>query len=94
MPGAIWKLREPEHYLFCYVPRPGNAPAKQDAIGILARSGEGARAQVGTLRERRAAFSGPESRSINLSTHLHRSLKEDRIVHEWCELRCTITLLS
>ena len=28
---------EPEQYLFCYVLRPGNAPARQGAIGILSR---------------------------------------------------------
>lgn len=28
---------EPDQYLFCYVLRPGNAPAKQGAIGILDR---------------------------------------------------------
>ena len=35
--GFITFNREPDQYLFCYVLRPGNAPAKQGAIGILDR---------------------------------------------------------
>ncbi|HET7057733.1 MAG TPA: IS1380 family transposase [Nitrospiraceae bacterium] len=35
--GFISFNREPEQFLFCYVLRPGNAPAKQGAIGILDR---------------------------------------------------------
>ncbi|MGH8326298.1 MAG: IS1380 family transposase, partial [Steroidobacteraceae bacterium] len=35
--GFLTFNREPEQYLFCYVLRPGNAPAKQGAIGILER---------------------------------------------------------
>jgi hypothetical protein len=37
MAGFITFNHEPEQYLFCYVLRPGNAPAKQGAIGILER---------------------------------------------------------
>jgi hypothetical protein len=37
MAGFVSFNREPEQYLFCYVLRPGNAPAKQGAIGILDR---------------------------------------------------------
>jgi hypothetical protein len=37
MAGFITFNDEPEQYLFCYVLRPGNAPAKQGAIGILDR---------------------------------------------------------
>lgn len=35
--GFISFNREPEQFLFCYVLRPGNAPAKQGAMGILDR---------------------------------------------------------
>jgi Transposase DDE domain group 1 len=35
--GFVSFNREPDQYLFCYVLRPGNAPAKQGAIGILDR---------------------------------------------------------
>jgi hypothetical protein len=35
--GFLTFNREAEQYLFCYVLRPGNAPAKQGAIGILQR---------------------------------------------------------
>jgi hypothetical protein len=35
--GFVSFNREPEQFLFCYVLRPGNAPAKQGAIGILDR---------------------------------------------------------
>ena len=37
MAGFLTFDREPEQYLFCYVLRAGNAPAKQGAIGILKR---------------------------------------------------------
>jgi hypothetical protein len=37
MAGFLTFNREAEQYLFCYVLRPGNAPAKQGAIGILQR---------------------------------------------------------
>jgi hypothetical protein len=37
MAGFVTFNHEPEQYLFCYVLRPGNAPAKQGAIGILER---------------------------------------------------------
>jgi hypothetical protein len=42
--GFISFNREPEQFLFCYVLRPGNAPAKQGAIGILDRMIERLRA--------------------------------------------------
>lgn len=42
--GFITFNREPEQYLFCYVLRPGNAPAKQGAIGIVDRMIERLRA--------------------------------------------------
>jgi hypothetical protein len=35
--GFVSFNEEPEQYLFCYVLRPGNAPARQGAIGILGR---------------------------------------------------------
>lgn len=35
--GFLSFNREPDQFLFCYVLRPGNAPAKQGAIGILDR---------------------------------------------------------
>jgi hypothetical protein len=37
MAGFLTFNGEPDQYLFCYVLRPGNAPAKQGAIGILDR---------------------------------------------------------
>jgi hypothetical protein len=37
MAGFLTFNREPEHYLFTYLLRAGNAPAKQRAIGILRR---------------------------------------------------------
>lgn len=37
MAGFVTFNHEPEQYLFCYVLRAGNAPAKQGAIGILDR---------------------------------------------------------
>jgi hypothetical protein len=37
MAGFLTFDKEPDQYLFCYVLRPGNAPAKQGAIGILDR---------------------------------------------------------
>jgi hypothetical protein len=42
--GFVSFNREPEQFLFCYVLRPGNAPAKQGAIGILDRMIERLRA--------------------------------------------------
>jgi hypothetical protein len=33
--GFLTFNREADQYLFCYVLRPGNAPAKQASIGIL-----------------------------------------------------------
>jgi Transposase DDE domain group 1 len=42
--GFLSFNREPDQYLFCYVLRPGNAPAKQGAIGILDRVIEALRA--------------------------------------------------
>src|SRR6202167_467481 len=44
MAGFVTFNHEPEQYLFCYVLRPGNAPAKQGAIGILDRMIERLRA--------------------------------------------------
>lgn len=37
MAGFLTFNHEPEQYLFAYVLRPGNAPAKQGAIGIIDR---------------------------------------------------------
>jgi hypothetical protein len=50
--GFVTFNHEPEQYLFCYVLRPGNAPAKQGAIGILDRM----------IERLRAAF--PEARIL------------------------------
>ena len=44
MAGFLTFNREPDQYLFAYVLRPGNAPAKQGAIGILERMVERLRA--------------------------------------------------
>jgi hypothetical protein len=61
--GFVSFNREPEQYLFCYVLRPGNAPAKQGAIGILDRVIESLRANFPTVRilvRLDGGFAGPE----------------------------------
>jgi hypothetical protein len=50
--GFVSFNRESEQFLFCYVLRPGNAPAKQGAIGILDR----------VIEQLRAAF--PKARIL------------------------------
>lgn len=61
--GFVTFDREPEQYLFCYVLRPGNAPAKQGAIGILERVIERVRAAFPNARilvRLDGGFGGPE----------------------------------
>ena len=61
--GFVCFNREPEQYLFCYVLRPGNAPAKQGAIGILDRVIESLRASFPKARilvRLDGGFAGPE----------------------------------
>lgn len=63
MAGFLTFNRESDQYLFCYVLRPGNAPAKQGAIGILARIIERVRGAFPKARiEVRldGGFAGPE----------------------------------
>ena len=63
MAGFLRFNREADQYLFCYVLRPGNAPAKQGAIGILARVIERMRAafpKARILARLDGRFSGPE----------------------------------
>jgi hypothetical protein len=61
--GFVTFNNEPEQYLFCYVLRPGNAPAKQGAIGILDRLIERLRSafpKVRILVRLDGGFGGPE----------------------------------
>jgi hypothetical protein len=63
MAGFLTFNGEPEQYLFCYVLRPGNAPAKQGAIGILERIIEQVRANFPKARIQvrlDGGFAGPE----------------------------------
>lgn len=63
MAGFLTFNREPDQYLFCYVLRAGNAPAKQGAQGILERIIEQVRAHCPKARiEVRldGGFAGPE----------------------------------
>lgn len=63
MAGFLTFNREPDQYLFCYVLRAGNAPAKQGAQGILERIIEQVRANFPKARiEVRldGGFAGPE----------------------------------
>lgn len=63
MAGFLTFDREPDQYLFCYVLRAGNAPAKQGAIGILERIIDEVRANFPQARiEVRldGGFAGPE----------------------------------
>jgi hypothetical protein len=63
MAGFVTFNRKPEPYLFCYVLRPGNAPAKQGAIGILDRMIERLRAAFPKARilvRLDGGFGGPE----------------------------------
>ena len=63
MAGFVTFNGEPEQYLFCYVLRPGNAPAKQGAIGILGRMIERLRAAFPKARilvRLDGGFAGPE----------------------------------
>lgn len=60
--GFLTFNREPEQYLFCYVLRAGNAPAKQGAIGILERVIERLRAafpQARILVRLDGGYTGP-----------------------------------
>ena len=63
MAGFLTFNGEPEQYLFCYVLRAGNAPAKQGAIGILERIIEQVRANFPKARIQvrlDGGFAGPE----------------------------------
>jgi hypothetical protein len=63
MAGFLRFNREADQYPFCYVLRPGNAPAKQGATGILARVIERVRAafpKARILARLDGRFSGPE----------------------------------
>jgi len=63
MAGFVTFEKEPEPYLFCYVLRAGNAPAKQGAIGILDRMIERLRSAFPKARilvRLDGGFSGPE----------------------------------
>lgn len=63
MAGFVSFDEEPEQYLFCYVLRAGNAPAKQGAIGILDRIIEQLRAAFPKARilvRLDGGFAGPE----------------------------------
>jgi Transposase DDE domain group 1 len=63
MAGFLTFNGEPDQYLFCYVLRPGNAPAKQGAIGILDRMIErlrGAFPKARILVRLDGGFAGPE----------------------------------
>ena len=61
--GFLTFNHEPEQYLFAWVLRSGNAPAKQGAIGLLARIVERLRASFPRARIRvrlDGGFAGPE----------------------------------
>ncbi|MGH7958209.1 MAG: IS1380 family transposase [Opitutaceae bacterium] len=61
--GFVTFNREPDQYLFCYVLRPGNAPARQGAIGILDRLIERVRESFPKARilvRLDGGFAGPE----------------------------------
>jgi hypothetical protein len=61
--GFVTFNGEPEQYLLCYVLRPGNAPAKQGAIGILDRMIERLRSAFPKARilvRLDGGFSGPD----------------------------------
>jgi hypothetical protein len=63
MAGFLTFNGEPEQYLFCYVLRAGNAPAKQGAIGILERIIAQVRANFPKARIQvrlDGGFAGPE----------------------------------
>ena len=63
MAGFLRFNREADQHLFCYVLRPGNAPAKQGAIGILDRVIERVRAAFPKARilvRLDGGFAGPE----------------------------------
>jgi hypothetical protein len=63
MAGFLTFNHEPDQYLFAYVLRPGNAPAKQGAIGILDRVVERLRSAFPRARIRvrlDGGFAGPE----------------------------------
>lgn len=69
---------EPDQHLFCYVLRPGNAPAKQGAIGILERVIERVRSAFPKARilvRLDGGFSGPE-----LLNYLEDEAKVDYII--------------
>ncbi len=63
MAGFLSFNREPDQYLFAYVLRPGNAPAKQGAIGLLVRIVERLRSAFPRARilvRLDGGFAGPE----------------------------------
>lgn len=63
MAGFLTFNREPDQYLFAYVLRPGNAPAKQGALGILDRIVKRLRAAFPRARilvRLDGGFAGPE----------------------------------
>jgi hypothetical protein len=69
---------EPEQYLFCYVLRAGNAPAKQGAVEILERIIERVRAAVPRARilvRLDGGFAGPA-----LLEYLEDEAKVDYII--------------
>jgi len=76
--GFLTFNRESEQYLFCYVLRAGNAPAKQGAIGILDRVIERVRAafpQARILVRLDGGFAGPA-----LLNYLEDEAKVDYII--------------
>jgi hypothetical protein len=78
MAGFLTFNRESEQYLFCYVLRAGNAPAKQGAIGILDRVIERVRAAFPKARilvRLDGGFAGPA-----LLNYLEDEAKVDYII--------------
>lgn len=78
MAGFLTFNRESEQYLFCYVLRAGNAPAKQGAIGILDRVIEQVRAAFPKARilvRLDGGFAGPA-----LLNYLEDEAKVDYII--------------
>jgi hypothetical protein len=76
--GFLTLDREPEQYLCCYVLHPGNAPAKQGAIGILERVIERVRTAFPKARilvRLDGGFGGPE-----LLNFLEDKTKADYII--------------
>jgi hypothetical protein len=78
MAGFLRFNREADQHLFCYILRPGNAPAKQGAIGILDRVIERVRAAFPKARilvRLDGGFAGPE-----LLNFLEEEAKVDYII--------------